>query len=62
MSALPRGGARNLGIRPTSQPENHPENKERSMGFNPSSASVSLVREEGKAELALFASSTAISI
>jgi hypothetical protein len=32
------------------------------MGFNPSSASVSLVREEGKAELALFASSTANSI
>jgi hypothetical protein len=32
------------------------------MGFNPSGASVSLVREEGKAELALFASSTSISI
>jgi hypothetical protein len=30
------------------------------MGFKPSGASVSLVREEGKAELALFASSTAI--
>ena len=58
MSALPRGAVRSLGIRPTSQPEN----KERSMGVSPSSASVSLVREEGKAELALFASSTANSI